>query len=243
VKSRFENQTLRRNIAAAAVTIALAIGLFLGVVGLRTEGAEDTDSPTTTPEITTTPESTITPIPTATLVPTATPTPQILYGCVNIGNNAARIVPSWNACRQNPGDKEYPVQWNVVGPPGPPGPRGEPGPMGPAGEPGEVGPPGQQGPPGQAAPTPRGGAGANFTMETQLVPIMNPGLHAISMVCPPSSAAISGGVYQAGDAASELTVRGSYRSPDRSDTWVIVVHSARQPYASVAFQVICAGVP
>jgi hypothetical protein len=46
-----------------------------------------------------------------------------IQACVNSQNGNTRIVDNANQCRQN----EYPVQWNVTGPPGPAGPQGSPG--------------------------------------------------------------------------------------------------------------------
>jgi hypothetical protein len=180
------------------------------------------------------------------LAPTSTPAPSQLYGCVHMVNGAVRIVSSSTGCRQNAGDREYAVQWNqggLMGPPGPPGPQGEPGPAGPMGPPGEVGEAGPRGITGAPASTAAVVAALGLSVQTQLVPIVNPGLSTMNLTCPPGNMAISGGVYQAGEGTSELIIRGSYRSPDRPDTWVISIQSNRQPYASVGFQVICIASP
>jgi hypothetical protein len=61
----------------------------------------------------------------------------VLDACINPGNGMMRLVDTNTACHNN----ETRVEWNVVGPQGPPGPQGDPGPKGD---------PGQQGPPGPA---------------------------------------------------------------------------------------------
>jgi hypothetical protein len=230
-----QNGIKARNVPLVALP-CLLFGLIMILFGFNIVGAVETVSITPTPIVGTPPLI-------AALTPTPTPPPSLIYGCVNIGNGAVRIVSSRTGCRQNVGDKEYAVQWNQGGLVGPPGPQGEPGPPGPMGPPGETGDVGPQGPTGAAASTAAVVAALGLSMQTQLVPIVNPGPSTMNLTCPPGNTAISGGVYQAGEGASELTIRGSYRSPDRPDTWVISIQSNRQPYASVGFQVICIASP
>jgi hypothetical protein len=223
-----------------SVPIAALLCFLFGLLGLLfgfgIVGAVEIVSTTPTSIASTTPLV-------ASLAPTSTPIPPLIYGCVHMVNGAVRIVTASTGCRQNAGDREYAVQWNqggLIGPPGPPGPKGEPGPAGPMGPPGEIG---DTGPRGAPASTAAVVAALGLSLQTQLVPIVNPGLSTMKLSCPPGNTAISGGVYQAGEGTSELIIRGSYRSPDRPDTWVISIQSNRQPYASVGFQVICIASP
>ena len=66
----------------------------------------------------------------------AASTPGVLEACINPGNGGMRLVDSTQACHNN----ETRVQWNIMGPAGPPGPTGSPGPTGPPG-PSSGGPP------------------------------------------------------------------------------------------------------
>ncbi len=65
----------------------------------------------------------------------ATSDPNVLEACINPGNGGMRLVDAAEACHNN----ETRVEWNVVGPAGPPGPVGPPGPTGPPGPPGPPG--------------------------------------------------------------------------------------------------------
>jgi hypothetical protein len=82
----------------------------------------------------------------------------VIHACYKTdGAGTLRLVSAPESCKSN----ESPIDWNVVGPQGPPGPQGATGPQGPAGPRGEQGPqgerglqgdPGAQGPAGPAGP-------------------------------------------------------------------------------------------
>jgi hypothetical protein len=68
----------------------------------------------------------------------------LIHACAKNNKGTVRVVESASECDNG----EFPLAWNVQGPPGAqgiPGPPGEPGPPGPPGQPG---PAGEQGPPG-----------------------------------------------------------------------------------------------
>lgn len=72
----------------------------------------------------------------------------LVHSCVK--NSAIRIISPTDTCKVG----ETPLDWNIIGPKGPPGPQG---PVGPQGETGPIGPKGLIGP--QGVPGPQGPIG------------------------------------------------------------------------------------
>ena len=131
-----------------------------------------------------------------------------LHACASKKEGTLRLVSDPGACNAA---REFAVEWNKSGEPGPVGPQGPAGPQGPSGPQGETGaagPEGSQGPAGPAGPTgptgPGGGvAGAHDEFELGTLDSQTP--KSAEVFCPDGEFALGGG-FNLGLTATNMPV-------------------------------------
>lgn len=135
-----------------------------------------------------------------------------IRACVDPATGHIRIVQDLSECRP----AEQPLEWNIVGPPGPPGEQGPPGPEGPPGEQGPPGPPGEQGPPGVSGYQ-RVSEGFADTLAPNQVFLGNAS-------CPDGTKVLGGGFSFSAPGADDIIARRSF--PLNDTTWQVLIHNA-----------------
>jgi hypothetical protein len=145
-----------------------------------------------------------------------------IRACVEPGNGSIRIVQSLNDCLPS----EQPLEWNIVGPPGPQGEQGPPGPQG------EQGPPGPQGEPGISGYQ-RVSEGFADSLAPNQVFLGN-------VSCPDGKKVLGGGFSFSAPGADDIIARRSFPVDDTS--WQVLIHNAGADTSNFTLRVwaVCA---